>query len=487
MDDWEFWIDVGGTFTDCLARDPQGRQRRHKTLSSGIVKGAVGPGSSRHELVDALAQADPAHFWVDWQLRLLDSRGKVIDEQTVSAFDPAKGRISLSAPLRQSPRVGQIYELTAGLDAPLVAIRYLLGRGLAETLPAVNVRLGTTRGTNALLTRQGARVAWVTTRGFADVLTIGYQARPHLFELTIRKPSPLYERVLEVDQRMTATGEVLVAPDLETVRRQFLDLRAEGIEALAIGFLHAYANPVHEQQVAGVARELGFREVSISSDQASLIKLVARGDTTVVNAYFTPVLHDYIRGLSDALAASAPSSLRLMTSAGGLVEADHFQGKDSILSGPAGGVVGFAGAARAAGFSRAIGFDMGGTSTDVTRYDGQFAYEYEAEKAGVRVVAPMLAIETVAAGGGSICRFDGVKLAVGPDQRRRRTGTRVLRTWRTVDRHGHQLAAGAHSPRRVSLSAGPTRGPAATQRPYARSFARPPARTTRRPNWRPVF
>ncbi len=371
--------------------------------------------SSRRILVDPLRQGDPADFWTDWQLRLLDDGGHVVAQHTVAAFDATAGHITLDEALHEAPQPGQNYELTAGLDAPLVAMRYLLGCRLADALPAVTVRLGTTRGTNALLTRRGARVAWVTTQGFGDVLRIGYQARPRLFDLTILKPAPLYECVVEVEERMTSDGEPLIAPNLSHVRHQLSALRAQGIEALAIGFMHAYANPAHEQQVAAVARELEFREVSISSDQAQLIKLVARGDTTVVNAYLTPSLHDYIERLSDAIATKNPTSLRIMTSAGGLVAAEQFQGKDSILSGPAGGVVGCAGVATAAGFARAIGFDMGGTSTDVARFDGQYAYEYETEKAGVRVVAPMLAIETVAAGGGSICHFDGVKLAVGPD------------------------------------------------------------------------
>ena len=266
-----------------------------------------------------------------------------------------------------------------------------------------------------MLTRRGAAVAWVTTAGFEDLLRIGYQARPELFQLQVQKPAPLFRAVLAIDERLAADGRVLRSPQEAVVRAGLEDLRGRGIEALAIGLLHAYLNPEHERWVARLAEEVGFREISLSSQVAPVIKLVARGDTTVVNAYLNPVLRDYLERLESELHGSTAADLRIMTSAGGLVVAPEFQGKDSILSGPAGGVVGCAGVARAAGFEHAIGFDMGGTSTDVTRFDGRYDYEFETEKAGVRIVAPMLAIETVAAGGGSVCHFDGVKLAVGPD------------------------------------------------------------------------
>ena len=214
---------------------------------------------------------------------------------------------------------------------------------------------------------------------------------------------------------MTADGDILTEPNARAVRTGLESLRAEGIESLAICLLHAYRNPEHEQFVARIAREVGFAEISCSSLVAPLIKIVARGDTTSLDAYLNPVLRGYVRRLRTAFGEEAASDLRMLTSAGGLIDADRFLGKDSILSGPAGGVVGFSRVAAAAGFERAIGFDMGGTSTDVTRFDGEFELQYETEKSGVRVVAPMMAIETVAAGGGSICSFDGVKLTVGPD------------------------------------------------------------------------
>jgi 5-oxoprolinase (ATP-hydrolysing) len=409
---WEFWIDVGGTFTDVVARRPAGTLVRHKLLSSGIVKGRVETGSNADSIVDSARSRDPAGFWAGATLRLLDERGGPVASAAVSNEEPGTGTLRLREKLSVEPHSGQAYELLVGLPAPVLAIRYLLGLARTEAVPQVVVRLGTTRGTNALITRRGARTALVTTRGFADVLRIGYQNRPRLFELAIRKHEPLFETAVEVEERVAADGTVLVPVDRAQVRQVLAPLREAGIESLAICLLHAYAFGSHEETVADIARELGFAEVSISSRVAPLVKIVSRGDTTVVDGYLNPVLRSYVQELRKELPAV---DLRLMTSAGGLVTADKFIGKDSVLSGPAGGVVGCARVGEALGVGRLIGFDMGGTSTDVSRYDGRFELEYETEKGGVRIVAPMMAIETVAAGGGSICRFDGVKLVVGPE------------------------------------------------------------------------
>jgi 5-oxoprolinase (ATP-hydrolysing) len=407
---WEFWIDVGGTFTDCLARLPDGSIHRHKMLSTGVTKGHVGEGSTRFDIFDAARAGDPNNFWVGWQLSILKA-GREVDCTDVMGFDRASNRLHLRE-LRYSPAPGSSYELRCDWPAPVVAIRYLLGLPLSEPLPPVSLRLGTTRGTNALITRIGARTALITTRGFGDVLEIGYQARPRLFDLTIRKPPTLSEAVVEIDERMTHDGRVLAAPREAVIRQQLQCLADSGVESLAICFLHADRHHEHELLVAKIARSMGFVEISASHEVAPLPKFVARADTTVVDAYLNPVLRDYVAQLRNALPGSP---LRLLTSAGGLVPAERFCGKDSILSGPAGGVVAFSRVAQSCGFQRAIGFDMGGTSTDVSRFDGRFELEYETQKAGVRLVAPAMAIETVAAGGGSICRFDGVKFTVGPD------------------------------------------------------------------------
>lgn len=315
------------------------------------------------------------------------------------------------ADLVQRPRIS--YELGGDEEAPILAIRHFLKLRRDERIPHIRVRLGTTRGTNALLTRRGARVGLVTTRGFRDLWRIGHQNRPHLFELDIEKPPPLSHAVVELDERVAADGSILLPLDLEIARQEFLELSRQGIDSIAICLMNAYVQPEHERQLAEIARELDFAEVSVSSELAPLIKLIARGDTTMLNAYLNPILHHYLAQLRRSLGPE--SELRVLSSAGGLLQADSFRGKDSILSGPAGGVVGFSRAAAVAGFERSIGFDMGGTSTDVSRFDRRFEWQYEAEKAGVRIVTPMLAIETVAAGGGSICDFEGTRLTVGPD------------------------------------------------------------------------
>ena len=407
---WQFWIDVGGTFTDCCAKCADGKTLRHKLLSSAVTKGTVCTESDGQQIVDPARTEDPDNFWCGYQCHLFDRHGNLIDKNRIAAFDPANGTLTLETPQPDGSSPAS-YELFSDEEAPIVAIRYLLQLQLTDPIPAVSVRLGTTRGTNALITRSGAKTALLITRGFGDALEIGYQDRPHLFQLAIKKMAPLYQTVVEIDERITTDGQVLISLDRDFVRKELSHLHDAGFDSVAICLLHGFAHPIHELQIEQIARDLGFQNVSVSSRVAPLIKLVARGDTTVVDAYLNPVLDEYLRKLCDKLPGS---DLRILTSAGGLVNAKHFFGKDSILSGPAGGVVGFTHAARAVGHDRAIGFDMGGTSTDVSRFDGQFQLEYETKKAGVRMVTPMMAIETIAAGGGSICSFDGVKLVVGP-------------------------------------------------------------------------
>ena len=411
--DWQFWIDVGGTFTDCLGLGTDGQELRHKVLSNGVTKGITAPGCKKDCIVDSARCHDPDDFWRGFQLRLFDAGGQVVSQVKVVKSLRTNGCLNLASPLPEAPWVGQPYELVSDFDAPILAIRWLLGLTSDQPLPPVRVRLGTTRGTNALLTRQGAATALITTQGFGDILLIGNQERPQLFELTIQKPTSLFSHVIEVTGRISSTGTVEQSLDVDHVLQQLHELRRLEIRSLAVCLLNSYSNPQHEEAIGQLAKQVGFDEISLSSTVAPLVKLVSRGDTTVVDAYLNPVLRAYVDRLQKALGTHG--DLQLLTSAGGLVNGGRFTGKDSILSGPAGGVVGFARAAQAAGFDRAIGFDMGGTSTDVSRYDGKFELEFETQKAGVRIASPMMSIETVAAGGGSICGFDGVKLSVGPD------------------------------------------------------------------------
>ena len=299
-------------------------------------------------------------------------------------------------------------------DAPIQGIRDVMGISKDEPIPTAEievVKMGTTVATNALLERKGDRVVLLITKGFKDALRIGYQNRPDIFARRIVLPSMLYESVIEIDERFDAKGNELKPVDKQQVKRDLETAYQKGIECCAIVLMHGYRYPQHELEVAEIAREVGFAQISISHQVSPLIKLVSRGDTTVVDAYLTPILRRYI----DRLASQLPDiQLMFMKSDGGLVKADNFQGKDSILSGPAGGIVGAVKTSQRAGFDRLVTFDMGGTSTDVAHYGGEYERELDSEIAGARMRVPVLAIGTIAAGGGSILSFDGMSYRVGP-------------------------------------------------------------------------
>jgi 5-oxoprolinase (ATP-hydrolysing) len=343
-------------------------------------------------------------FWID--------RGGTFTD--IVARDP-HGTLSIRKFLSENPECYQ--------DAAIYGIRQILQVPEGTPLPSEQiaaVKMGTTVATNALLERKGERTVFITTKGFRDVLRIGYQNRPQIFARQIILPEMLYEQVIEVNERYSAQGEELEAITAKEVIRcqQLLQAAYEdGIRACAIAFMHGYRYPQHEKQVAQICREIGFSQISVSHQVSPLMKLVSRGDTTVVDAYLSPILRRYIDRVTEQLsiADSQASQLLFMQSNGGLTDAGAFQGKDSILSGPAGGIVGAVKTSKLAGFEKIIGFDMGGTSTDVTHYAGEFERTFETEVAGVRLRAPMMSIHTVAAGGGSILSFDGARYRVGPE------------------------------------------------------------------------
>ncbi|HSC99588.1 MAG TPA: hydantoinase B/oxoprolinase family protein [Casimicrobiaceae bacterium] len=342
----QFWIDRGGTFTDIVARRPDGVLLTHKLLSD----------------------------------------------------NPERYR-----------------------DAAVQGIRDILGLDANEPIPraAISaVKMGTTVATNALLERTGERTALVVTRGFADALRIGYQNRPQLFVRRIELPALLYERVIEVDERVSARGDIVRPLDFSSLEPALREAFADGIRAVAVVLMHGYRYPEHERAIARLAESLGFTQVSVSHAVSPLMKLVSRGDTTVVDAYLSPILRRYVDQVERDLAGDGKPDgdirLQFMQSSGGLTDAHRFQGKDAILSGPAGGIVGAVEVSRLAGFDRIIAFDMGGTSTDVTHWAGEYERAFVTEVAGVRLRAPMMRIHTVAAGGGSVCTFDGARLRVGP-------------------------------------------------------------------------
>ena len=320
-------------------------------------------------------------------------------------------------------------------DAAVHGIRHLLGLKPGDTIPGdriAAVKMGTTVATNALLERKGDRTLLLITKGFRDALRIGYQARPKIFAKHIIKPDMLYERVAEVDERVRADGTVERALDLDAVRAELERAKADGVDAVAVVLMHAYRYSDHEQRVAALARELGFPQVSASHEVSPLIKLVGRGDTTVVDSYLSPILRRYVAQVAGELneeegGPSHQTRLMFMMSSGGLTAAELFRGKDAILSGPAAGVVGMAETGRSAGFTRLIGFDMGGTSTDVSHYAGEYERAFETEVAGVRMRAPMMLIHTVAAGGGSVLHFDGARFRVGPDSAGANPGPKCYR------------------------------------------------------------
>jgi 5-oxoprolinase (ATP-hydrolysing) len=317
-------------------------------------------------------------------------------------------------------------------DAAIQGMRDILGLAADAPIPTAQiaaVKMGTTVATNALLERQGDRVVFLVTQGFRDALRIGYQNRPQIFAQQIVLPEMLYERVIEVSERLSAQGEILVPIALDPVRESLQVAYNDGIRACAIAFMHGYRYPHHEQQVAAIASQIGFTQISASHQVSPLMKLISRGDTTVVDAYLSPILRRYIdRVIADLRPTDTlPLQIQFMQSNGGLISAAAFQGKDSILSGPAGGIVGAVQTSKLAGLPQIISFDMGGTSTDVAHYNGQYERTWETEVAGVRLRAPMMAIHTVAAGGGSILRFDGARYRVGPTSAGARPGPACYR------------------------------------------------------------
>ncbi len=413
----QVWADIGGTFTDVFILRKKQRQEI-KVLSSGLTRAAVREyhGNETFSL-HAYLGITCCDFWRGANAVLIDRNGRTVDlgavisqnkDRLITEHAPAEKIRNLSGPL--------ILELNPRLEAPVLATRLLLGIPLRDALPPLSVRLGTTKGTNALLTRKGSKIALLVTKGFRDLLSIGEQDRPELFSLNIKKTAPLAEHVIEIDERLDASGTVLQELNPIAIEKDLADALAMGVESIAICLLHGHRNSVHEQKVESLAREAGFCDISRSSEVAPLIKYVARAETTSLDAYLNPVLDLYLKRVWNQFGGANTCRLQLMTSNGNLVEPNSFRGRDSILSGPAGGVVALGDLASQTGQSKVIGLDMGGTSTDVSRYEGKAGRRYESRVAGIRVMTPMMDIETVAAGGGSICGISDLgRLSVGPE------------------------------------------------------------------------
>ncbi len=405
-------VDTGGTFTDCIAIDQEGKTYTCKVLSNSTLRGTIIEWIDEQTFFVQHSWLVKRDIFKQYRFRLINAPLSMTTDFFIQNYDAARKIIFLDKPL-PSEFIGQkiSFEITADEEAPILAARLITQTAIDEAFPNLTLRLGTTRGTNALLEEKGAKMAFVTTEGFADILKIGTQQRPDLFALNIIKPKPLYTEGVEISERLDAKGNILKPLNINDLNKIIRRFKKQKIESIAIAFMHAYRNSIHEETVKNELAK-HFNYVCISSELSKQIKFVPRAQTTVVNAYLAPILHNYLKKIIQKLPSNA---LRVMTSAGSLIHADFFMPKDSLLSGPAGGVVGAAAIGLQSGFDRLITFDMGGTSTDVARFDGDFDYRFEMTIRNATVFSPTLHIETVAAGGGSICYFDGIKLCVGPE------------------------------------------------------------------------
>jgi len=405
---WQIWVDTGGTFTDCLALDPAGAWHRVKVLSSGALRGRVADQASGRRLL--VEHNWPSTMSPHALTGLVCGAARRGASATVESFDPIRSELTLSRPVALEP--GATFEVRGAEPVPVLAARLVTGTPAGAPLPPHRLRLATTLGTNALLQRRGSALALFVSAGFADLLRIGTQQRPDLFALEIRRPAPLPAAVVEVQGRIAADGAELAPLDEAALRREARAILGRGIDCAALALAHSYRNPTHEARAARLLRGLGFAHVSCSAELSPLIALLPRAETAVVNAYLAPLVGGFFERIT-RVSGGAPL---VMSSAGGLMRADRFAPKDSLLSGPAGGVVGAALIGRRAGLERVISFDMGGTSTDVARFDGEHDYRFHQQVGEVHLATPALAIETVAAGGGSICAVDAQgALVVGPE------------------------------------------------------------------------
>ena len=405
---WKLWIDTGGTFTDCLAQSPERKFHRIKVLSNGRLRASLTAATDPVTYRMKSAWLGPEDFLTGIQLRPV---GQPQATRKVVAHRLEPSRISLDRPL--PPFADELLvELLFHEEAPVVAARLATQTPYLQRLPAVEMRLATTKATNALLERKGAPVAFFVTRGFGDLLLIGTQQRPELFDLNIRKPAPFYEQVVEVPERLTSQGRIATPLNVSELLPEIKALRNRGITTAAVALVHSWKNPSHEIALRKCLKAEGFSQISLSHELASEIGLLPRAETSVVNAYLAPIMERYLQTISQSL---RHSPLHLMTSAGGLIPVAKFRPKDALLSGPAGGVVGASIKGKTANLERIIAFDMGGTSTDVSRYHEAFNYRFEHRVGQARLLAPALRIETVAAGGGSICGHDSQGLFVGPE------------------------------------------------------------------------
>ncbi len=405
---WQIWVDTGGTFTDCIAISPNGDQKTVKVLSSSALRGRITAQLSDSTFKIEQQWNAPDDFIRDFRLTTLDASDKQV---IVTGFDRQQSTITVDNSL-QIDSFPASFEVQSDEEAPVLAARLATRTPRNQVLPPINLRLATTKATNALLEKKGAPTALFITDGFEDLLEIGNQQRPDLFAMEVKKRRPVYDSVTSVPERLDAVGNVLQKLDCSELESTVEQLLNQGVTTAAVSLLHSYKNSDHERKLKHWLLQKGFEHVSVSSELSSFIGILSRAETTLVNAYLSPVVQQYLDNVQSVI---PNEQMYVMTSAGGLNPKEQYAPKDSLLSGPAGGVVGAASAGKAAGQEQIISFDMGGTSSDVARYDSDFEYQFEHEVGNAKLTAPTLNIETVAAGGGSICHFDGHKLCVGPE------------------------------------------------------------------------
>lgn len=407
---FKIYIDTGGTFTDCLALTPDHQIRRIKVLSSSAIRGHGFIRQDGKSIKTEISQNYPENFFAGYSFRLLDSDQKAY---SITHSDSKNGSLTLNPSLGKISEKPIHFEIQSPEEAPILACRLITSTALSQKLPPIQMRLSTTKGTNALLERTGGRTLFLITEGFKDLLHIRNQQRPDLFSLNIKTPIPYYDQIIEVSERMDSTGTVLKKLDLIALKESIESILSD-FDAVAVCFMHSYLNPDHELQAEALLKELGVTYISCSSQLNPTIKIVPRSITTDLNAYLTAPMQSYLDEITQAI---GPGSLKIMNSAGSLSKASHYKPKDGLFSGPAGGVIGAMAIAKRVSpdLEKIITFDMGGTSTDVSRIDSDIEFVFEHTVGDATLQAPAIDIETVAAGGGSICDFDGQSLTVGPE------------------------------------------------------------------------
>ncbi|MDN5205602.1 hydantoinase B/oxoprolinase family protein [Fulvivirgaceae bacterium BMA10] len=408
MNEWKIWIDTGGTFTDCLAYDPDGNYHSLKVLSNSSLRGRLLEAIDDYTVKISINWPIDQDIFSGYTFRILKDNFS----GQIAKIDFGASTLTLKHKLPDLIESPLDFEISSGEEVPVLAARLVTTTPLDQKLPKLEMRLGTTRGTNALLEGKGAEVTFLVTKGFRDLVEIGNQQRPDIFCLDIQKRRPLYQHVIEIEERINADGEIIKKLTEDEIRKTVSEVLGSGSKAVAIAFLHSYKNPTHEEQLHNALKEAGIRFVSRSSELSPTVKVLPRAETALVNAYLHPIIDNYLRKISEKL---GDGKLKVMTSAGGLVDAQLFRPKDSLLSGPAGGLVGAINKGKTSGQTQIITLDMGGTSSDVARFDGDFDYRFEMAIGDAKITTPSLSIETIAAGGGSICGFDGYKLFVGPE------------------------------------------------------------------------